>query len=139
MLIGIFQHGHRFQYQRRLEKSHRRRSKTFCIQCTAQQAQENECTDQRALVVSATIYHTQNSNQYQQIPSTTSWKISIYSLVKSAVSFRSWIVTQTVELLFCRETAKCFVQVILLLRLNINKTNFKYYKAHTISIKSFTV
>ena len=59
MLIGIFQHGHRFQYQRRLEKSHRRRSKTICIQCTAQQAQENECTDQRALVVSATIYYIQ--------------------------------------------------------------------------------
>ena len=42
-----------------MEKSHRRRSKTFCIQCTAQQAQENECTDQRALVVSATIYYIQ--------------------------------------------------------------------------------
>ena len=44
--------------------------------------------------------------------------------------------TQTVEPLYCRETVKCFVQVILLLRLNISTTNFKYY---TIFIKSFTV
>ena len=45
--------------------------------------------------------------------------------------------TQTVEPLFCRETVKCFVQVILLLRLNKNRTNFKYN--NTIFIKSFTV
>ena len=45
----------------------------------------------------------------------------------------SWIVIQIVEPLYCREMVKCFVQVILLFRFDINATKYD------IISKSFTV
>ena len=89
------------------------------------------------LLYSNHCFQIHSNKPYQQVPSTISWKISIYSLVKSAVSFMSWIVIQIVEPLYCREMVKCFVQVILLLRFDINAT--KYYFKVIYSDYSLTI